>query len=131
VRVAIIQGHPDARASHFCHALAEEYGAGAWEGGHEVKILNGFAVSDAAAGRSWKRLLKGKSARIVVTMGMPAFFYKLYFRAHSLKSLKRNILEFCGVSPVRTSVIGTVEGGKRGSHHLWLAKMRGFGRRAA
>lgn len=26
-------------------------------------------------------------------MGMPAFFYRVYYRAHSLKSLKRNILD--------------------------------------
>ena len=37
------------------------------------------------------QLLKGRSARIVVTMGMPALFYSLYYRSHSVKSLKRNV----------------------------------------
>jgi hypothetical protein len=33
-RIVIIQGHPDPRGGHYCHALAEAYGAGAREGSH-------------------------------------------------------------------------------------------------
>jgi putative NADPH-quinone reductase len=69
-----------------------------------------------------KKLLKGRSARIVVTMGMPAFFYRIFYRAHSLKNLKRNILEFCGIDPVRTTMIGMVEG-KPQARAAWLAGM--------
>ena len=57
-----------------------------------------------------KKLLGGKSARIVVTMGMPSLFYRLYYRSHSVRSLARNILGFVGVKPVRVSLIGNVEG---------------------
>jgi putative NADPH-quinone reductase len=45
----------------------------------------GFAISKSDQGKSWKKLLSGKSARIVVTIGMPALLYRRYFRAHSLK----------------------------------------------
>jgi putative NADPH-quinone reductase len=76
----------------------------------EQALRPGFALGKAQAGRMPPKLLKGRSARIVVTMGMPAFFYRIYYRAHSVKNLQRNILEFCGVSPVRTTLIGTVEG---------------------
>ena len=71
------------------------------------------------------KLLKGRSARIVVTMGMPAFFYRIYYRSHSVKSLKRNILEFVGVSPVRTTLIGMVEGQARAreQHLAAMAKL--------
>jgi len=31
----------------------------------------------------WKKLLKGRSARIAVTMGMPALVYRWYFDAYS------------------------------------------------
>ena len=94
----------------------------------EQTLRPGFAIGTAAAGRMPKKLLKGRSARIVVTMGMPAFFYRAYYRSHSVKSLKRNILEFCGFSPVRTSLVGMVEGTKLGARELWLAKMATFGR---
>jgi len=68
------------------------------------------------------KLLKGRSARIVVTMGMPAVFYRIYYRAHSVKNLKRNILEFCGINPVRSTLIGMVEG-RPEARAAWLASM--------
>lgn len=40
---------------------------------------------------------------------MPGPFYTWAYRAHSLKSLKRNILNFVGISPVRGTVIGMVD----------------------
>jgi len=73
-------------------------------------------------------LLKGKSARVVVTMGMPAFFYRLYFRAHSVKSLKRNILYFVGIKPVRDTIIGNIE--SAASRERGLDAMRALGRDA-
>jgi putative NADPH-quinone reductase len=70
-----------------------------------------------------QKLLKGKSAHIIVTMGMPSCFYKLFYRAHSLKSFERNILKFCGISPVRKTLYGSVEivsSEKRGDwYEIW------------
>jgi len=75
-------------------------------------------------------LLKGRSARIVVTMGMPAWFYRLFYRAHSLKSLERNILKFCGIAPVRETLIGSVEASeaKRKAALATLARLGREGR---
>lgn len=89
------------------------------KGFFEQALRPGFAFGEAQQGRLPPKLLKGRSARIVVTMGMPAFFYRIYYRSHSVKSLKRNILEFCGVSPVRTTLIGMVEG-KPSAREAWL-----------
>jgi putative NADPH-quinone reductase len=71
-------------------------------------------------------LLKGRSARIVVTMGMPALFYNLFFFAHSVKSLKRNVLQFVGFAPVRTSLFGMVEGSDE-SRQQQLEQMKELG----
>ena len=95
------------------------------KGFFEQLLRPGFAIGEAKAGRMWKKLLKGRSARVIVTMGMPAFFYRLYYRAHSAKSLKRNILEFCGIAPVRTTLIGTVDSPT--ARELWIAKVRALG----
>jgi putative NADPH-quinone reductase len=76
----------------------------------EQTFRPGFAA-EAGAGRMPKKLLGGRSARIVVTMGMPGFFYRWYFGAHSLKSLERSILRFSGIRPVRTTLIGWVGAG--------------------
>jgi putative NADPH-quinone reductase len=87
----------------------------------------GFAFEDGEERRFPKKRLAGKSARIVVTMGMPAFIYRWVFFAHSLKSLKRNILAFSGISPVRTTLIGNVEGMTDKQRMGWLDEMRGLG----
>lgn len=75
------------------------------------------------------KLLQGRSARIVVTMGMPAFFYRWYYGARSVQSLEHNILGFCGIHPVRASLIGMVEGAA-GRREKWLRAMEVLGREA-
>jgi putative NADPH-quinone reductase len=96
------------------------------KGFFEQVLRPGFAFAPATNGAVPKKLLAGKSARIIVTMGMPALFYRWYFRAHSLKSLERNILGFCGIGPVRSCVFGRVEASaqRRGN---WLARVQKLG----
>jgi putative NADPH-quinone reductase len=89
-----------------------------------------FAAAEAKKGMPWKKKLSGKTAHIVVTMGMPAFFYRWYFRAHSLKNLKRNILGFCGIKPVGESLIGLVEAKNGSARGKWLVKMAALGAKA-
>ena len=60
----------------------------------------------------WK-ILKGKSARIIMTMGMPGWFYRLWFGAHALKLLRRNILHFTGVAPIHATIHGVHRVGER------------------
>ncbi len=101
------------------------------KGFFEQLLRPGFAITKTTARNPLAAgLLKGRSAHIVVTTGMPAFFYRFFYRAHSVKSLKRNILEFCGLGPVRSTVIGTVEG-KREARERWLSRMFALGRKAA
>ena len=89
-----------------------------------------FAIVKPDTGQMWKKLLTGKSARIVVTMGMPAFVYRWYFRAHSLKSLERNILGFSGVGPIKANLFGLIEASSDATREKWLAKMRALGAKA-
>lgn len=96
----------------------------------EQTFRDGFAMQVAANGRGWKRLLKGKSARIVVTMGMPAFFYRWYFGAHGLKSLERSVLAFSGIAPIRENLIGRVADCSARARGRWLIRMQELGRLA-
>jgi len=191
-RILIIDGHPDAQAERYVHALTKAYHDGARQGGHAVRsiivselefpllrtsenfqtgsppesirqcqeslawadhivilfplwlgsmpaLLKGFLEQllrpgfafAAAEGRGFpKKLLAGKSARIIVTMGMPALFYRWYFRAHSVKGLERSILAFCGFRPIRASLIGTVETLGQARRGTWLAKIQEYGQHA-
>jgi len=91
----------------------------------------GFAIG-AAGGRGLpRRLLAGRSARVVVTMGMPALLYRWYYRAHGLKSLERNILGFVGIAPVRATVIGAIEDAAEARRARWLRELGRLGARAA
>lgn len=74
--------------------------------------------------------LTGRSARIVVTMGMPALVYRWYFRAHSVKSLERNILAFVGISPIERTLIGGVGSPDPAKASTWLARLRSLGEAA-
>ena len=87
----------------------------------------GVAFEYQASGTMAKKLFTGKSARIVMTMGMPALVYRWLFFAHSLKSLQRNILGFCGIKPARATLIGQVEGMTEQQRAGWLDEMRKLG----
>ncbi len=71
----------------------------------EQTFRPGFAMSYGDGNGSPRGLLGGKSARLLVTMGMPAVFYRTRFGAHALKNVKLN-LEMCGVRPVRETLVG-------------------------
>jgi len=90
----------------------------------------GFAMEASAPDRFPKKLLTGKSAHIVVTMGMPAFFYRWYYRAHGLKNLERNILSFCGIAPIRDTLIGMIGQDNESKQAAWINKLRKLGEQA-
>lgn len=90
----------------------------------------GFAFSQTQPGTMGRHLLTGKSARVVVTMGMPGLVYRWFYRAHSLKNLERNILHFVGIKPVKATLFGLVEGVGEAKRQKWLANMERLGEAA-
>lgn len=100
-----------------------------WLGGMPA-ILKGFlervlqpAIQPHAKAGKFTKPLAGKSARIIITMGMPGFVYRWWFGAHALKMLKRNILSFVGVGPIRATVLGNVEGVGTEGRARWLKEI--------
>lgn len=95
----------------------------------EQALRPGFAFSKEGRGLN-AGLLRGKSARVVITMGMPAIAYRFFFFAHSLRSFKRSVLRFCGIGTVRDTLIGNIEGRSVESRKAALADMRRRGAKA-
>jgi putative NADPH-quinone reductase len=95
----------------------------------EQTFRYGFALSTGGRGFP-KKLLEGRSARIVVTMGMPATVYRAFFGAHGVKSLKGGVLVLSGIHPVRSTLIGQVDNHSAAYRARMLEDMREFGRRA-
>jgi putative NADPH-quinone reductase len=90
----------------------------------------GFAVAESRDGGLPAKLLSGRSARVVVTMGMPALIYRWYFRAHSLKALERNILGFAGIAPIHETLVGSIDGLSEPQRKKWLARLESLGQRS-
>jgi putative NADPH-quinone reductase len=94
----------------------------------EQAFRPGFAMGISAKG-GWTKLLAGRSARVVITMGMPAPIYRWYFGAHGLKGLKQN-LALVGITPSRHTLIGMIEGMSDHKRRRWLEQLRDLGRHA-
>ena len=78
-QIVVIQGNPDPNGGHF----------GAMQ--YRPRKAAG-AIAD------------GKSARIIVTMGMPSLLYRWLFRAHGVKTLERSILWWSDIGPIRQTL---------------------------
>jgi len=94
----------------------------------EQAFRPGFAFSNERPGRWPVKFLSGKSARLIVTMGMPALLFRLFYLSHGIASLKRNVLRFSGFWSVRSTFIGSVGGLDRQRVGRYLDKMRELGR---
>ncbi|MGE3304102.1 MAG: NAD(P)H-dependent oxidoreductase [Hyphomonadaceae bacterium] len=92
------------------------------------QVARGAFITEAAE-RGWTAKLTGKSGRIVVTMGMPAAFYRLWFGGHGVESWRRSILGFAGVKPIRVTLFGGVGAPPAARYADMLATARRLGAR--
>lgn len=85
----------------------------------------GFVLDTESKG--WpKGKLAGRSARVVVTMGMPAAAYRMFFGAHGVRGFERSVLALAGFKPIRETLFGLVDMSAESRQHM-LAKMRRLG----
>ncbi|MGM5481591.1 MAG: NAD(P)H-dependent oxidoreductase [Nanobdellota archaeon] len=101
-------------------------------------LLKGFFDKVFAAGFAFqftkksplpKKLLKGRSARIITTMDAPPIFYRLMLRNAGVYVLKKGILKFCGYKPVRTKWIGAVKFSDEKKRTKWLEEVKSLGKK--
>lgn len=76
------------------------------------------------------RIFERKSARIIMTMGMPVSIYRYWYGPHALKLLKYNILNFIGVKPVRETLLGMIAESSDEKRNRWLKQAETMGQRA-
>ena len=77
----------------------------------------------------WDKLLSGKTAHIITTLDQPGWYYRLFFGRPSVNQLKKSILEFCGIKPVKVTYVGVIRNSTDAQRTKWLDKVRGIGRR--
>ena len=90
----------------------------------------GFAFASERLDIRGPRPLKGRSAHVVITMGMPAMIYRWYFWEHGHRSLKRSVLRFVGIAPVGHTLIGITNNTDATTIAGWIKKLEELGRDA-
>lgn len=75
------------------------------------------------------RMLKGKSARVIITTGTRPLFLRVLFGDFT-NEISRGILGFSGISPVCVSTIGPCENVSEAKMKRWEEKVRCFGKKA-
>lgn len=73
-------------------------------------------------------LLRGRRAHVIVTADTPAWALRLYFRVGLHRSVRKQMLEFCGLSPVRTTTLAPVHDATPDRIAQWQARVNRLGR---
>ncbi|RKE82528.1 NAD(P)H-dependent oxidoreductase [Chryseobacterium sp. AG363] len=77
----------------------------------------------------WDKLLKGKTAHIITTLDQPGWYYRLFFGRPSVNQLRKSILEYCGVKPVKVTYVGIIRNSKDEQRTQWLRKVKELGKK--
>lgn len=92
-------------------------------------FLPGFAFRYRENSVWWDKLLTGRTGHIVYTVDQPLWFLRFVNGRPSVMSLRKMVLEFCGVSPVRTTGVTPIRGSTDAFRAKWIAKIEELGRR--
>lgn len=92
-------------------------------------FLPGFAFSYQKEKQQPKQLLSGRSARLIVTMDTPLWYYWLVLHGPGHIAMKKGILGFCGIHPVKSTTIGPVRTSGKKQRSRWLELVYRLGER--
>jgi putative NADPH-quinone reductase len=95
----------------------------------EQTFRYGFALGTPGGKGQAGGLLKGRSARLIVTMGMPAIVFRLLFGAFGVRAVERGILFLSGFHPIRRTLVGGIETATPAQRAAILRKIEALGRR--
>jgi NAD(P)H dehydrogenase (quinone) len=90
-------------------------------------FLPNFAFKYHEKGPFWDKLLKGKSARMIVTMDTPKWYYWLVNRNAGHNAMKIGILEFCGIKPVKITAFAPIKSSDENKRKQWLKEVETLG----
>jgi len=90
-------------------------------------FLPGFAFEYQEKSPFPKKLLKGKTSEIIITMDTPVWYYKWILGNTGVKLLKNSILSFCGIKNVRTTYLAVMKTSDDRQRKTWLSKVEKLG----
>ncbi|TDE17995.1 NAD(P)H-dependent oxidoreductase [Dyadobacter psychrotolerans] len=86
-------------------------------------LSSGFAFKYHDNDPFWDKLLKGRSAELIVTSDSPWWWIWLQYRNSDINTIKRATLQFCGITPVKTTRIPNIRFLKDADRHKMLSKI--------
>ncbi len=74
-----------------------------------------------------KQLLKGKTSRMVITADTVSWYHRLFMGRPVINQMKKGVLEFCGVKPVKTTYLAVVKDSSLEQRKTWLNRLSKLG----
>ncbi|MFK8329694.1 NAD(P)H-dependent oxidoreductase [Pseudomonas sp. BJa5] len=85
-------------------------------------LLPGFAFKYHSDSIFPQRLLKGRSADLLVCMDTPPWYYRWVQRMPALEQMRRTTLSFCGIRPQKTLTFGPIISSSATQRDKWLRR---------
>ena len=70
-----------------------------------------------------KKLLKGKTGRIIITADTPKWYDYLFMKSPVINQFKKGTLNFCGINPVKVTYISPIKDSNINYRERWLEKI--------
>ena len=90
-------------------------------------FVSGFAFKYRKNSPFWDKLLKGKTARLIVTMDTPKWYYWLINKNAGHNAMKIGVLEFCGIKPVKITAFAPIKSSDETKRKKWLNDVEALG----
>ncbi|NQZ76685.1 MAG: NAD(P)H-dependent oxidoreductase, partial [Ekhidna sp.] len=74
-----------------------------------------------------KKLLKGKTARLIITADTVRWYDRWFMRSPLINQFKKGTLEFCGIKPVKVTYIAPIKDSSDAFRTKWLSKVKKLG----
>ncbi len=78
-----------------------------------------------------KKLLKGKTARLIITADTVRWYDRWFMGRPLINQFKKGTLEFCGVKPVKVTYIAPIKDSTPSFRAKWLSKVKKLGKAIA
>jgi NAD(P)H dehydrogenase (quinone) len=91
-------------------------------------LLPDFAFRYREDSPLWDKLLVGRTARMIVTMDTPKWYYFLMNINAGHNAMRIGVLEFCGFKPVKITSFAPIKSSDGVKRRKWLAEVEELGK---
>ncbi len=90
-------------------------------------FIKGFSYEYPDNQRFQTPLLTGKTARLIVTMDTPKWYYRWIYKQPGHYAMKKGTLEFCGIKPVKITSFSPIKNTTAAQRQKYLQKAQELG----